>query len=169
MGPIDKFTVEDVTKLLEVNFISQFVACKQAIPHLRKTKGNIINMSSCVAQIGQEGGAIYSATKGAICSFTKSLAIEEARHGVRVNCVLPGSIYTESRRQFEKDMGEKGDDINRWAEGLQPMGRSGSAEEVGQVMLFLASDAASYLTGLELLITGGSELGYGLKYPPLFT
>ena len=162
-----EFDHKDVANLMNVNFISQFEFCRVAIEHLRKTKGSIVNMSSCTATLGQEGGAIYSATKGAICSFTKSLAIEEARNGVRVNCVLPGNIYTESRRQFVESMGEAGADTDRWAEGLQPMGRSGSPEEAGQVILFLASDAASYLTGVELMISGGIELGQGLKYPPL--
>ncbi len=162
-----EFDHKSVADLMNTNFISQFEFCRLAIRHLRKTKGNIINMSSCTAKLGQEGGSAYSATKGAICSFTKSLAIEEAHHGVRVNCVLPGNIYTESRRQFVKSMGEYGADTDRWAEGLQPLGRSGSAEEAGQVILFLASDAASYLTGIELMISGGIELGQGLKYPPL--
>ena len=166
--PIDDFTLEDVMNVLKVNFVSQFVACKHALPYLRKTKGSIINMGSCVSVLGQEGGSTYAATKGAIASFSKSLAIEEARHGVRVNCVLPGNIYTKSRVDAIEALGDKGPEVDRWAEGLQPMGRSGSAEEAGQVILFLASDAASFLTGIELMISGGIELGQGLKYPPLW-
>ncbi len=167
LAPIDAFDAGSALDLMTTNFISQFEFCRVAIEHLRKTKGSIVNMSSCTAKLGQEGSTTYTATKGAICSFTKSLAIEEARNGVRVNCVLPGNIYTESRRQFVESMGEAGADTDRWAEGLQPMGRSGSPEEAGQVILFLASDAASYLTGVELMISGGIELGQGLKYPPL--
>ena len=67
-----------------------------------------------------------------------------------------------------KQLGEKGAEIDRWAEGNQPIGRSGTPEEVGQVVLFLATSAASYLTGLELMISSGIELGTGLKYPPLW-
>ena len=169
LAPLDQFNYRDVVDLMNTNFVSQFEFCRLCLKHLRQTRGSIINMSSCTARLGQEGAAIYSATKGAICSFTKSLAIEEARHGVRVNCVLPGNIYTESRRQFIESLGEHGADVDRWAEGLQPVGRSGTAEEAGQVMLFLASDAASYLTGVELMISGGIELGQGLKYPPMYT
>ena len=169
LTPLDQFGYDDVVGLMKTNFLSQFEFCRLCIEHLRRTHGNIINMSSCTARLGQEGGAIYSATKGAICSFTKSLALEEARHGVRVNCVLPGNIYTESRRQFIELQGKHGADVDRWAEGLQPIGRSAIPEEAGQVMLFLASDAASYLTGVELMISGGVELGQGLKYPPLYT
>ena len=168
MGPIDDFTLEDVTNLLQTNYVSQVMACKYALPHLRKTKGSIINMGSCTGVLGQEGGALYAGTKGAISAFTKSLAIEEARHGVRVNAVLPGNIYTESRARMIKQLAAKGAEIDRWAEGNQPIGRSGTPEEVGQVVLFLATSAASYLTGLELMISSGIELGTGLKHPPLW-
>ena len=168
LGPVDDFTVEDLLALLQTNFVSQFVGCQHALPHLRKTKGNIINMGSCTAVLGQEGGAIYAATKAAISAFTKSLAVEEAAGGVRVNAVLPGNIYTESRVKGIQSMGQKGPEVDRWAEANQPIGRSGTPEEVGQVCLFLATDAASYLTGVELMITGGIELGVGVKFPPLF-
>jgi len=166
--PIDEFSLEELTEVWQTNFVSQFAACKYALPHLRKTKGSIINMSSCSAVLGQEGATVYTATKGAINSFTKSLAIDEARYGVRVNTVLPGNIYTQSRVDMIKDLGDKGPEVDRWAESLQVMGRSGSAEEVGQVVLFLASEAASYITGIEMMITGGIELSQGIKYPPFF-
>ena len=164
---IDRFTEEDLAEVWQTNFVSQFVACKHALPHLREAKGSIINMSSVVGKIGQEGATTYCATKGAISAFTKALAIEEARFGVRVNAVLPGSIYTESRVQFIKNAPD-GEELARWAEASQHMARSGTIEEVGQVCLFLASDAASYLTGTEIIVSGGGELGYGVKYPPRF-
>ena len=118
--------------------------------------------------LGQEGATLYAATKGAICSFTKSLAIDEAHNGVRVNAVLPGNIYTESRAQLVKSMGAQGGELDRWADSMQQFGRSGTPFEAGQVCLFLASDAASYLTGLDIYISAGIELGVGVKYPPLF-
>lgn len=164
-SPADSFSLEDLMNVMQVNFVSQFVACKHALPHLRRTKGSIINMGSCVGVLGQEGGSIYAATKGAISAFTKSLAIEEARHGVRVNAVLPGNIYTESRVEVIKSRGAKEEEVDRWVDANQPIGRSGTPEEVGQIVLFLATEAASYLTGVELMITGGIELGVGIKYP----
>ncbi len=167
--PIDDWTLQDLMHVVNTNFISQFMACKYALPHLRKTRGSIINMGSVASFLGHEGSTLYSASKGAISSFTKSLAIEEARHGVRVNAVLPGNIYTDSRAQGIKALGEKGPEIDRWADSLQIMGRSGIPEEVGQVVLFLASEAASFLTGIEVIISGGIELGVGVKYPPLYT
>jgi len=168
LGPIDDVTLEDVTSLLQTNFVSQVAACKYALPHLRKTRGTIVNMGSCTGVLGQEGGALYAGTKGAISAFTKSLAIEEARHGVRVNAVLPGNIYTDSRARMVKELGVTGAEVDRWAEANQPIGRSGTPEEVGQVVLFLATSASSYLTGIELMISSGIELGTGVKYPPLW-
>ena len=82
--PIDDFTVEEFRELLDLNLVSIFAACKLALPHLRRTKGNIINMSSLVGTMGQIHATTYVATKGAITAFTKALAIDEAEHGVRV-------------------------------------------------------------------------------------
>src|SRR5436309_2771834 len=92
--PIDDFTVEEFRALLDLNLVSIFAACKLALPHLRRTKGNIINMSSLVGSMGQIHATTYVATKGAITAFSKALAIDEAAHDVRVNSVSPGNVYT---------------------------------------------------------------------------
>ena len=92
--PIDEFSVEDFRALLDLNLVSYFAACKFALPHLRKVQGNIINMSSLVGSMGQIGATTYVATKGGITGFTKALAVDEAAHGVRVNVVSPGNVYT---------------------------------------------------------------------------
>lgn len=162
--PIDDFSLDEFMNILRTNLVSHFVACKYALPHLRKAEGNIINMGSLVAAIGQEAATIYCATKGGISAFTKSRAIEESRHGVRVNCVLPGNILSHSRRQAVADHPD-GAELDKLVDSWQPVGRSGTNEEVGQLCLFLASDAASYITGAEIIISGGAELGYGVKYP----
>lgn len=164
---IDDFSLGEFMDVLKTNLVSYFLACKYALPHIRKVHGNIINISSLVGNIGQEGATTYCAAKGGITAFTKALAIEEARHSVRVNAVLPGNIVTEGRKKFIASI-EDGDAIDRWVESLQVTGRSGAMEEVGHVCLFLASDAASFLTGIEIIISGGAELGYGVKYPMKF-
>lgn len=166
-GAIDDFSLEAFWEVLRTNLISYFLACKQALPHLRKTRGNIINVGSLVGITGQEGATTYCASKGAISAFTKALAIDEARHGVRVNAVLPGNILTDSRAKFVASS-PNAEALDQWADSLQPLGRSGTIEEVGQVCLFLAGDAASFLTGTEIVISGGAELGYGIKYPAKF-
>jgi len=90
--PIDDFSVQDFLDLLQLNLIAVFVGCKLALPHLRETRGSIVNISSLVSQLGQEGATTYCATKGAVSAFTKALAIDEAKHGVRVNAILPGTF-----------------------------------------------------------------------------
>ena len=97
--PIDDFTAQDFRELLELNLVSLFVACQQALPYLRKTKGNIINLSSLVGSMGQIHATTYVATKGAITAFSKALAIDEAANGVRVNSVSPGNIWTPLWKQ----------------------------------------------------------------------
>ncbi len=165
--PIADFTLEEAQQNMQTNFFSYFVACKQALPHLRKTKGNIINMGSLVGIVGQEGASVYCATKGAISGFTKALAIEEGPHGVRVNAVLPGNIMTGKAVTFLAAYGDGGA-LTRYIDSLQVTGHCGVVEDVAQACLFLASDAAGFITGIELLVTGGAELGYGVKFPMKF-
>ncbi|MDE3088916.1 MAG: SDR family oxidoreductase [Chloroflexota bacterium] len=162
--PIDDFSVEDFKNLLQLNLVSYFAACKYALPHLRKTKGSIINMSSLVGAMGQEWAATYVSTKGGITALSKALAVDEARNGVRVNAVLPGVIETPLLRSFidsKPNPQAVQDALDSW----QWTGRYGTMEEVGEACLFLASDGASFITGIELIISGGAELAYGAKLP----
>ena len=165
--PIDEFTIEEFEDVLRTNLIAYFAACKYALPHLRKTRGSIVNISSLVGSMGQEGATTYTATKGAVNALTKSLAIEEARFGVRVNAVLPSNILSHGRIEAIAAM-EDPEYWDTWIDYNQHNGRSGTPEEVGQLCLFLASDAATFLTGLEMNISFGAELGYGIKYPLVF-
>src|SRR5215470_17393051 len=91
--PIDDFSAKDFRDLLDLNLVSIFLACKYALPHLRRTQGNIINLSSLVGSMGQLHAVTYVATKGAITAFTKALAVDEAAHDVRVNSVSPGNVW----------------------------------------------------------------------------
>ena len=99
--PIDGFSVEAFREMLEMNLVSVFAACKYALPHLRKTRGSIINLGSIVGAVGQWQATTYCASKGGVHGLTKALAIDEAEHGVRVNAILPGNILTQSRLDFE--------------------------------------------------------------------
>jgi len=159
--PIDDFSVEEFHELLDLNLVSIFAACKFALPHLRKTKGNIINISSLVGAMGQLYATTYVATKGAITAFTKALAIDEAKHDVRVNSVSPGNVYTplwQEAIDAAPDPKQCRDD----GEAAQPLGRMGTIEEVGKLCLFIASEA-TFTTGVDHIISGGAELGYGRK------
>lgn len=162
--PIDGFSIEEFEGLLDLNLVSYFAACKYALPHLRTTRGSIINMSSLVGKIGQEWATTYVATKGAITAFTKALAVDEARHGVRVNAVLPGVVYTPQTAGFIRSQQDP-DEYQKYVFSWQLLGRAASVEEVGRTCLFLASDGASFITGIELIVSGGAELDYGVRRP----
>jgi len=158
---IDDFSIKEFTDLLDLNLVSIFAACKFALPHLRKTKGNIINVSSLVGSMGQLHAVTYVATKGAITAFTKALAIDEAIHGVRVNSVSPGNIYTPL---WQEGINASDDPDATLAEGnaAQHFGRMGTIDEVGKLCLFIAAEA-TFTTGVDHIISGGAELGYGRK------
>lgn len=159
--PIDDFTVEEFRALLDLNLVSIFAACKLALPHLRRTKGNIINMSSLVGAMGQIHATTYVATKGAITAFTKALAIDEAAHDVRVNSVSPGNIYTPL---WQEAIDAASDPAQCRADGdaAQVMGRMGTIEETGRLCLFIAAEA-TFTTGVDHIQSGGAELGYARK------
>ncbi len=159
--PIDEFSVQDFRDLLDLNLVSIFTACKFALPHLRKTRGNIINMSSLVGIMGQLHATTYVATKGAITSFTKALAIDEAIYGVRVNSVSPGNIYTPLWQEAI-DAAPDPDRCRADGEAAQLLSRMGTIEEAGKLCLFIAAEA-SFTTGVDHVISGGAELGYGRK------
>jgi NAD(P)-dependent dehydrogenase (short-subunit alcohol dehydrogenase family) len=158
---IDDFSIEDFRSLLDLNLVSYFAACKFALPHLRKVKGNIINMSSLVGAIGQAGAATYVATKGGITAFTKALAVDEAADEVRVNSVSPGNIYTPL---WQEAIDAAPDPAQCRADGdaAQLLGRMGTIEEAGRLCLYIAADA-TFTTGVDHVISGGAELGYGRK------
>jgi NAD(P)-dependent dehydrogenase (short-subunit alcohol dehydrogenase family) len=159
--PIDDFTADDFRELIEVNLVSMFVACQQALPYLRKTKGNIINMSSLVGSMGQLHATTYVATKGAVTAFSKALAIDEAAHGVRVNSISPGNVYTPLWQQAIDAAPDRTAARNA-GDTAQVMARMGTPEEVGRLCLYLAADA-TFTTGVDHIISGGAEIGYGRK------
>ena len=156
--PIDGFSCQEFRELFELNVMSLFAACRRALPHLRRTKGNIINMSSLVAAMGQSRATTYVATKGAITAFTKALAIDEAAHGVRVNSVSPGNIYTPLWQEAI-DAAPDPDKCRTDGESAQLLGRMGTIEETGRLCLFLAAEA-TFTTGVDHIQSGGAELGY---------
>jgi len=160
-APIDSFSAQDLKDLFNVNFVSYFVMCKLSLPHLRKVQGNIINLSSYVGTFGQPGATTYVATKGAITAFTKALALDEAKYGVRVNSVSPGNIWTPLWDLYASGEPDKELAI---ADGnaAQVLGRMGTIKESGLLCLFLAAEA-TFTTGVDHILSGGAELGYGHK------
>ena len=141
--------------------MSVFDLCRLALPHLRKARGNIINMASLVGSMGQLHATTYVATKGALIGFTKALAVDEAVHDVRVNAVSPGNVMTPL---WQEAIDASPDPARCRADGdaAQLLGRMGTIEEAGRLCLFLAADA-TFTTGVDHILSGGAELAYGRK------
>jgi len=161
---IDEFSIQEFRDLFELNMVSMFAACKYAIPHIRKTKGNIINMSSLVGSMGQLHATTYVATKGAITAFSKALAVDEATNGVRVNSVSPGNIWTPLWADTAKSVEDPQKMISE-SSTVQWLGRFGTIEESGKLCLYIAAEA-TFTTGVDFIQSGGAELGYGQKPIP---
>lgn len=159
--PIDDFSADDFKELLNLNVVSYFLAAKFALPYLRQTQGNIINDSSLVGMIGQVGAVTYCATKGAISSMTRALAVDEAVHNVRVNAFSPGNVWTPMWEAGTKGFAQP-EKMIKAGENAQLLGRFGTIEECGELCLYLAAEG-TFLTGVDIPISGGAELNYGMK------
>lgn len=149
---LENTTEADVTRLFAVNVYGTISLCRYALPHLKKTQGSIVTVSSDAGLQGNIACSLYGATKGAVVAFTKSLALETAPHQVRVNCVCPGDVDTP---MLENQLA-KSPDLTRDAIREQyPLYRIATAEEVGQAIVFLLSNKASFITGIALPVDGG--------------
>lgn len=156
MGGIDDVSFEDWNKQLSINAGGVFLAIKEALPYLRKTKGNIVNVSS-VSGIGGDWGLFsYNATKGAVSLTTKALALDLAKDGVRVNAVAPSLTETEMTQGITSDA----DTMKKFSERI-PMGRAAHPEEVADVIAFLASQDARFVNGVILPVDGGLNASNG--------
>lgn len=156
---IDETSIEELEQVLRINFVSTFACAKFAAPHLRETKGTIVNISSMTAVLGQENSAAYSASKGAQVSFTKALALELGRDGVRVNAVLPSNVDTPLMHAWAATLADPQSALERVAQ-LQVFGRMADPEEIGRVCLFLSTDDSSFVTGQAIEVEGGASLDY---------
>ncbi|XP_072298813.1 17-beta-hydroxysteroid dehydrogenase 14 [Eucyclogobius newberryi] len=159
--PTDDTSAQEFKDLLNLNLVSYFLTSKFALPHLRQRQGNIINVSSLVASIGQKDAVPYVATKGAIISMTKAMAVDESRYRVRVNCLSPGNVMTPLWEELASQTPDAEAAV-REGQNSQLLGRMGSEAECGAAAVFLAADA-SFCTGIDLLLSGGAELNYGFK------
>ena len=141
-----------------VNVKGTFLMSKFALPALRETKGSVVNVSSYVGLVGFAGASAYAASKAAIINLTRSMALDHAKEGIRVNAVCPGSVDTDMIRNAWQQFGDVERAQQLWAE-KHPLGRIATADEVGRAILFLASDDASFVTGAALPVDGGITAG----------
>ena len=156
---IDDTSVEDYEMLLRLNLTSTFMGCKFAVPHLRKTKGSIINMSSEVGLIGQAAAPGYVSTKAGQVGLTKAIALDLAPEGIRVNAVCAAGVMTPLMKDWadsQYDPKAALEMVDSW----HPIGRMATIEEMGEVCAFLASEEASFITGQAICPDGGAPLGY---------
>jgi len=162
-GPVEECSEEDFDAVLDVNLKGTFFLCAAAIPHLRATRGAIVNISSDAGHQGNLGAAAYCASKGGVTIFTKALALELAPHGVRANVVSPGDVDTPMLRFQAERYG--GGDPEAYLAGLlakYPQGERARfirPAEVADLAFYLCSPAAAAITGADLAIDQGYSAG----------
>lgn len=156
---IEEMPIKDFEALLRLNLTSTYAGCKFALPHLLKTKGSIVNMSSMVGILGQAKATAYCATKAGQIGITKALAVDYAPKGVRVNAVLPAGVDTPLMRDWASTLDDP-EAALRWQGNMHLLGRLATIEEIGRVCLFLASEDASFVTGQAIQVEGGASLDY---------
>lgn len=150
-GAITSVDEGEFNDIFNVNVRGTFFMCKAATKFLVKTQGAIVNVASDAGIKGNYFCALYSASKGAVVAFTKSLALELANIPVRVNCVAPGDVWTPMTEAQIKSSGELVEDLAM----IYPMKRIATADEVAESIYFLASDKSSFTTGAVLSVDGG--------------
>jgi 2-hydroxycyclohexanecarboxyl-CoA dehydrogenase len=133
--------------------------CRAALPALRTGgRGSIVNVSSCYAVAGRKGMGLYDATKAALLSLTRTLACEEAAHGIRANAVCPGSTLTDFHIGRARAAGKSVQTLRDERQSTSLLGRWASPEEIAWPILWLASDEASFVTGATLMVDGGLSI-----------
>ncbi len=160
MGAVDEGGLDQWERIMGTDLNGYFYMTRFAIPHLRASKGCIVNVSSVSGLGGDWNHSFYNAAKGAITNFTRALALDEGKHGVRVNAVNPSLVYTSMTEQMKSQP----ELIKKFEERIA-LGRGANPEDIAGPILFLASEAAHFVTGVNLPVDGGLMASNG--QPPL--
>jgi NAD(P)-dependent dehydrogenase (short-subunit alcohol dehydrogenase family) len=156
---ITETSEEEWQRVLDVNLKGVFLCSKHAVPEmLKRPGGSIVNVASINAIRGNHRLVAYSASKGGVVGVTLAMALDYAPHNIRVNCVCPATIEGTRMVQAALPGAEKDDEMRRYWIAKHPLGRCGRPEEVAYPILFLASDEASFITGVTLPIDGGRSI-----------
>ena len=153
-GTIENTTMDDWDRMMDINVRSTFNLMQKCIPHLQKTKGNIVNVSSITGLRAFPGVLAYCVSKAAVDQLTRCTALELAPQGIRVNAVNPGVVETN----LHKRGGMPREDYDKFlanAANTHPLGRPGKPQEVAELIYFLASEKAAWITGVTYEIDGG--------------
>jgi NAD(P)-dependent dehydrogenase (short-subunit alcohol dehydrogenase family) len=151
LGSVCDIPLESWKRTLDVNLTGAFLLCKYAIPHMRKHGGVILNIASQLGHVTTPGRAAYSASKAALHSLTRSLALDHAADGIRAVSLSPGAVLTS---RVTRQAGGEEQAVAALAP-LHPIGRIGTPEEIAATALFLVSDGAAFITGTDVLVDGG--------------
>jgi NAD(P)-dependent dehydrogenase (short-subunit alcohol dehydrogenase family) len=154
----EQTTEDEWDTTFATNVKGAFLMSRSALPALRATKGNIVSVASYTGLVGFAGAAAYAASKAALVNFTRTMALDHAAEGLRVNCVCPGSVETDMIYQAWQAFPDPEAARRRW-EVKHPLGRIATPEEVARAIVFLASDDAAFITGVALPVDGGITAG----------
>ncbi len=157
-GTLEQTAEGDWDRVFSVNVKGAYLVCRSAVPSMRRAGGgSVVLMASATGVNGFPGLAAYSATKGALISLARAMAIDYAREGIRVNSVSPGTIDSPMLREFVAASNDP-EGTRRAFDEAHPVGRVGTSEEVANVFVFLASDRSSFVTGANYCVDGGSTI-----------
>ncbi len=160
VGALHEVEPEQWDRIMSVNVKGVYLPSKYVLPGMMERRsGNIINMSSCVAEIGLMRRAAYGATKGAVLALTKAMQVDYAPYGIRVNALLPGTIMTPFVENYLRTSYEDPEAAIAAIKTRQLGGELGRPEDVAQAALFLASDESKFMMGSPLYIDGGAVFG----------
>ena len=153
-GTVETTTESEWDEVIDINLKSVYLVCHHAIPHLRKTRGAIVNMASVQSFATQRGVAAYTTGKHALIGLTRSMALDFAGYGVRVNAVAPGSVNTPMLR-WAISLDDDPEGLTETIRNMHPLGRIAEPVEIAETVVFLASPKASFVTGSTLVADGG--------------
>ncbi|KRF43892.1 SDR family NAD(P)-dependent oxidoreductase [Paenibacillus sp. Soil787] len=160
VGALHELEPDAWDRIMSVNVKGVFLPSKYVVPHMMERKsGSIINMSSCIAEIGLARRASYAATKGAVLALTKSMQVDYAAYGIRVNALLPGTILTPFVENYLRTSYDDPEAAIASLKTRQLSNELGRPEDVAQAALFLASDDSKFMMGSPLYIDGGVTFG----------
>lgn len=145
-------TIDEWNRLISINLTGTFLVCREALPHLLASRGNIVNLASTAAHAGQPWATAYVASKGGVLALTRALAVEYAAQGLRVNSISPGAIDTPITGAFHLPDGADIKLLGR----VTPLGPFGTPEGIAAAIAFVASDEAAHMNGADLLIDGAT-------------